>query len=403
MFKIFIFTFFLLLQSLHLHARHPYRATVIVDSTSATVSAPNLVDLRRELTTNAIEEVIPFYTPTSPAAIDFNIRGIIAIGAFAANSTSLVVSIPQAGITQTFTGATRDDSITLFKDFIHDGGTHHKLLKAYARFSPIDPIAGNPDSLMAQMAQQDYSIGHLSPLSGCDCSWRAQPIVHQFQAGTYAERSFCKQFETSTITFPLRYSYSPNLNWALILDAPLTLNINGGAYSLFGSLGLGVRVPITHNWSLTPNVRVGSGGSLDLCTAGSFVSSGITSVFNYKISEYVLSMTNFAGYYSSTNLWLTGVNFNYHLHNYVFKNGLSLTSCKGFTVLGKPLNFSLSFIDSEFAREHLFIKHFDEVGFSLITNYINPYIDYDCLSLGFSYRFGQKNYRGYYLNLAYQF
>jgi hypothetical protein len=403
LFSLLLFTGLLLGYFTLLSARQPYHATVTVGPFSKTVSAPNLVDLRRELQTNHLQNGIPFYTAATPASINFNIRGITALGTFPANSPTLIVSMPQLGTTDTFTGATREDSITLFKDFLRDGGHNHRIFKTYAKFSPIDPIAGNPNSLQAQMAQADYLIGHLSPFSGCDSCWSAQPIVHQYQAGLSACRGFSKGFDTTSISLPLRYSFSPDLNWAFILDAPLTYIRNGGASSLFGSLGLGVRVPIIHNWSLTPVVRFGFGGTLDLCTAGCFATAGLTSVYNYKISDYVVSMTNYAGYFTTTNFWLTGVNFTYHLHNYIFKNGLSITSCKGFTFCNRPINFSLSFEDSYFARDRLFMRHFDEVGISMITTYLIPYFNYDCLSIGFAYQFGEKNYRGYVGNFTYQF
>lgn len=396
-------TFILLLLNVYIQGHEPYQANVTVNSASAHVSAPNLVDLTRDLKTTSLELLIPFYTPISPVSIDIDLRGIDALTAFQANSTTLDVEIPQLGIAESFTGATRDDSLKLFKDFIRDAGNHHELLRAYAKFSPIDPIAGNPNSLMAQMGQADYLLGHLSPLSGCDCGWNAQPIVHQFQVGTYVGRAFSHEFDTTTVTLPLRYSYSPDLHWAFILDAPITYNRNGGASSIFSSLGVGLRVPIISEWSLTPTLRFGAGGSLDLCTSGSFVLAGLVSDYHYKFFNYVFSLTNYAGYISSTNLWLTGVNFNYHLHNYIFKNGISLTTCQALCLCQRPVNFSFSFIDSYFTKDPLYIRHYDEVGFSIIINGINPYLNYDCLILGFAYQFGQKNYKGYYFNLAYQF
>lgn len=398
-----LLAFIILGYGTSVEARQPYHARVTVDTTSASVSDPNLVDLSRSLKTTSIQKLIPIYTPVSPVSIDINLRGITALTSFAANSTTLVVQIPQAGTVQTFTGSTREESLVLFRDFIRNGGDRHKLLRAYARFSPIDPIAGNPNSLMAKMAQSDYLLGKLSPLSGCDSCWSAQPIVHQFQTGLNSERAFSSGFDATLVTLPLRYSYSPNLSWALILDAPFTYIRNGGASSLFSSLGFGLRLPITCNWSLTPTFRTGAGGSLDLCTSGCFLSSGVTSVYNYKISDFVLTMTNYAGYFTSTNLWLTGINFNYHLHNYVIKNGLSLTTCKGFTLCKIPLNFGVSFTDTYFARERLFIKHYDEIGLSLIATGINPCLNYDCVTLEFAYQFGEKSYKAYQLNLAYQF
>jgi hypothetical protein len=386
-----------------LHGREPYHATVFVESESAKVSAPNLVDLNRDLKTTSLESLIPIYTPTSPVSLDINLRGLLAFTSFAENSTTLVVNIPHAGITTSFNGGTRDQSLALFKAFLKEGPFVSKLLKGYARYSPIDPIAGNPNSLMGQMAQADYLIAKLSPLSGCDSCWSAQPIIHQFQAGAYANRAFSHGFDTTSVTLPLRYSYSPNYRWALVIDAPFTYNRNGGASSVFGSLGIGVAVPITHDWSLTPMIRGGAGGSLDLACAGSFVSAGFVSLYNYKLWEQVLSLTNYIGYFSSTNLWLTGINFNYHLHNTIFKNGLSLTSCKELTVCDRALHFKISIEDTYFAGDHLFIRHFDELSIALITNYVNPYIHYDCLSVAIAYQFGEKGYRGYSLNLDYQF
>lgn len=392
----------LLGTSTFIQAHKPYQANIVLPPESSHVSATNLVDLSRNIK-KSLEELAPLYTPTSAVAININLRGIENFTAFPANSTVLVVSMPQAGITEMFNGGTRDASLALYRDFIRNAGNNHKLLKAYARYSPIDPIAGNPTSLMAQMGQADYLLGRLSPLSGCDCCWGAQPLLHQFQGGMDVERAFVDHFDTTLVTAPLRYSYSPNREWALIIDSPLTFVDNGGAYSVYGSMGFGLRIPLTNNWSLTSALRLGFGGTLDLCTSGAFLSAGLTSVYDYKISHFVFSLTNYAAYITSTNFWLTGINFNYHLQNYVFKNGLAITTCHAWDFCERPVNFSFLFIDSYYAREHLFIRHFDEVGLSLIANRINPCIDYDCLILGFSYQFGEKSFKGYKFNLDYQF
>ncbi len=396
-----IFLFLFLFSALA--AREPYRVKITVDAESATVNDPNLVDLKRDLRTTAIQKLIPIYTPVSPVSFDINLRGLLADASFAANSTTLVVSIPQAGITASFTGSTRDESVALFKEYLRDGGAKGRLLRAYARYSPIDPIAGNPNSLMARMAESDYQLGYLTPFEGCDCSCMSQPVRHLFQGGMDLGRAFSEGFDTSTFHFPLRYSYSPCRTWALIFDIPLTYNRNGGASSLFSSLGLGFRYPLTARWSLTPVVRFGAGGTLDLCTSGSFLSAGLTSVYNYKAGNYVLGLTNYASYMTSTNLWLTGINFSYKLHEFIFKNGLSLTSCQGINFCGRPLNLRVTFEDTCFTKDKLYIMHYDEVGVSLVANCLNSCLNYDCLIFGVSYQFGEKDYSGYFINLAYQF
>lgn len=388
-----------------LNARQPYSVSLTVDLFTGSISDPNMVDLINDLKAVNLAVFDPIYVPNvTPLSLNFDLRGLAAIGSFALNSTDLVVTFPNTGATETFSGSTRDESLQLFRQYVHDGGRHHELLKAYAKFSPIDPIAGNPNSLIAQMAQADYLLGKLSPYSGCDnCCWTAQPILHQFQAGLNFGRAFAGGFDTTYIGLPLRYSYSPDRDWAFIIDAPLTYLANGGASSIIGSVGIGFRYPVTLEWSLTPVLRMGTGGSADLCTGADFVSFGVTSIYNYSFCNYVLSMTNYLSYLTSTNFWLTGLNFNYNLHNYVFKNGLSLSSCEGFDFCGKDLNFAISFVDSCFAKDRLYIRHYDEIGVSFFTSGINPCIDYDCLSLGLTYQFGEHSYKALFVNSAYQF
>src|SRR5262249_24459247 len=147
---------------------------------------------------------------------------------------------------------------------------------------------------------------------------------------------------------------------------------NGGASNLVSSLAFGYRLPVTCSWSLTPVVRFGSGGSLDLCTSGSFASVGATSNYNLKVGDSFLSVTNYASYISSVNLWLGGINFNYNLHNYTFKKGISFTTCNAFCLWGRQFNFSFFFEDSYFAREKFYIRHFDDIGTSVIINGLNP-------------------------------
>lgn len=401
--KSLLILFVATVQILSLEAYQPYRAKVKVDAFAAHFKAPNMVDLNRELKTSSIQEEIPFYTENSAVSINYNLRGLRADLSFGANSTLLVVNIPNSGITETFHGSTREESLALFKDFVKEGSSIKKLLKGYTRFSPIDPIAGNPRCLIAAMASADYLLGHLSPLSGCDCSYESQPIVHQFQAGLEVSRAFAKKFDTTTVAIPMRYSYSPDLKGAIIIDAPLEYIRNGGASSMFLSLGLAYRMPITNEWSLTSIVRMGSGGSLDLCTAGNFFGVGGVSVYNLKLSDYLFSLTNYAGYLVSTNLWLTGVNFNYHLKSPVFKNGLSVATCPGIAFCGKTFHLKAEIRDTYFSNSRLFIKHYDEVAFSVITYGINPCLVYDCLSTEIAFQWGQKGYKGYQLNIIYQF
>ena len=154
---------------------------------------------------------------------------------------------------------------------------------------------------------------------------------------------------------------------------------------------------------MTPIFRMGTGGSLDLCTSGNFVSAGLVSEIHGKWGNWVLSMTNYGAYETSVNFWLSGINFNYRIQNFTIKNGVWLNTCEGFTFCKRPMNLGISFVDTIFTKKHLYIRHYDEVGLHLITTGILPCLEYDCATIGFTYRFGQKEYKGFNLNLTYQF
>jgi len=401
--RLFYFFVFLALQA-PLSARNPYHAKVTVDIFSEKFSASTFLNLTEELTTKNIGHDIPNYTPNTPASIALNLRGLEATIAFQANSTTLVFTMPQTGLTETFTGATRDQSLALFRDFISNNKDGlRRLHKAQRKFTPIDPVAGNPNSLLALMPQADYLLGRLTPLSGCDCCWSAQPVHYLFQTGFLDTEAMCRGFNTTNYSFPLRYSFSPDHRWAFILDMPLNVIVDGRAFCLDTSLGLGVRMPVTPNWSLTPILRTGVNVSIDLSTGGSFISTGVTSCYDFHIRNWVLSVIDYAGYITSLPLHAGGINFDYHLHNFVFKNGLALTSCQGWQVCGRPVNLSLTYENSAFTGSTLFIEHFNEVGLALITQHIIPCLCYDLLSLNVSYQFGHRSYKAYTIGLIYQF
>ena len=121
--QFFLFFVSAILFQACLPARQPYHATVTVDTTSGTVSDPNLLDLTHDLRAASLQILVPNYTPTSAASIGINLRGIEALAAFPTNSSTLIVTIPQTGDLETFTGTTRDESLALFKEFIRDGRT----------------------------------------------------------------------------------------------------------------------------------------------------------------------------------------------------------------------------------------------------------------------------------------
>ncbi len=391
--------------SAQVEGKSPYKATFTAGSQSGSAATSNIVDLVEDLSTAAIQKKLSGYTSTSPLSLDLNLRGLDATASYGAGSAVLNVQIPQEGVSLTFSGSTREESNRLFEEYYLTGGhnaSHWR--KVYAEYTPIDPIAGNPNSLLSLMAAADYNLARLDPLSGCsECKWSSQSMGNEFQLGLSVGKAMIKGWDTIVITAPLRYSYSPQHTWALILDLPVTFLDNGSAWSVDGSVALGVRIPVVYTWTLTPEVRWGLGGSLSLATLGSFIDAGLNSNINIPISDFVLGITNFAGYYGTIPLTWGGIRFDYDLSNVILKNGIHLTTCRELCICNIPFNFDFAITDSLFLGDKLYIEHYDEVSFFVICNHLNALVKRDSLLFGASYQFGEKGYNAYTGTVAYQF
>lgn len=369
--------------------RAPFQAGITVGSESGQVNASNLVSLKKDLSTEGIQQVIATYTPVSPVEFAINLRGLDSIASFAAASTTLNFSIPSLGISNTFTGSTRDDSITLLKSYLTDTSSMRKILHAMAKVSPIDPIVGNPDSLLASMVNENYLIGeHSSP---CSCV----PTKIRCVGASYGI-SWVKGFQNSIITLPLYYRNNRLLvPGSFVFSAPVTLIEVGGAYSLYGSLGGGYQCPITEMWDLTLAGRLGFGGSLDLVSASGLALVSMTSDYMLASgSGWALSLTNLVGWSSSVAVHGSGVDFNYGVQNWEFGNGLKLSLCQLFPSFFSEAEADIYFIDTAYIGDKLFIQHYDEVGIRFTIG---------SFGLKNSLVWGEKGYSKYRVNLDFCF
>ena len=84
---------------------------------------------------------------------------------------------------------------------------------------------------------------------------------------------------SALVSYRLNFEES---NAAVLIDLPVNWVRNGESDSLSGSLGIGVRLPVTDWWSITPAIRAGVAGSVDLGAAAVIYSGSVTSDTNSK-------------------------------------------------------------------------------------------------------------------------
>lgn len=141
-------------------------------STTETVSFSKAEDALTLYDPDTLDARFPTYDDTtgSESGINSNLnyRGLPILVTMQENQTSLTFTIDRLGITQTFNGATRDESAEQFYDFlISDGGSLlSRIQQELARVSPVDPIAGNPNSMQSRVISSLGAAGGFSSGSG---------------------------------------------------------------------------------------------------------------------------------------------------------------------------------------------------------------------------------------------
>lgn len=356
------------------------------------------------------------YNGSNQVDVQFYFRGLDVTMAFGNNNGTLVFSAPQAGITQSFTprstfqasiAAQRADAIQQLKDYLKTNkGALKKLLSALSRYSPIDPLAGNPDSLFGQRMKNDFSYGFTNKVSqiwGCstsafnftndapiqvasnggtsdifaDAQARAADLQAQNEIGIGVMGASTKAkvaasggqpggtLATTSLSLPLSYTakLDSDPRKKIRLDLPLTYIDSAGATSYSLGIGLAYTHPLSDEWSLTPAIGVGATGSQDLGAAGGVGSFSLTSAYTWRFDSVALSMGNSIGQYKSLGLKIGSVEAAADVKNTVYTNGFLLSGPN--SLISKNLVMEYSLIDTRIKGDVVYSDSSDEIGVAL--------------------------------------
>ena len=374
-----------------------FNVTLTLDDGSTTSrSYSSITDATNALKSQQIQSLLPSYTDQSGATANISIRGLPIIATYAPNSPTLTIMVPSLNITQTFSGSTRTDSQNQLKDWFKGQGSGTvaqvltQILNESARVSPVDPVAGNPISLMSDMVARDFAIGTADSF--------------QSNAGTLANYKNISglgiqvgQFKTNGYTtteysLPLDYTYNiTGTPYSLIFDMPLNYLSTEGATTYNASLGLGLRIPITPHWSITPVLRGGMTGSVDLGSAGAIYSGSLTSSYTTTIGEdnkYHLTVGDSVGSYKTEPVHFGDYSIAYSLSDVAFRNGVSVSAPANFYFNGDQMDWKFFVTDTRFTGSSLYVEHYNEIGFGITTEKPAGRPLWSSIETDASYRFG---------------
>ncbi len=354
-----------------------------------------------------LKVIFPTYSGVEAINSVLNFRGMPIQLAFPQQgSTLLTFQIPVLEISESFAGATRNESRDLLKEYLKN---HTDLLEKMARHlvsvSPVDPIAGNPNSLMSRAVSNDAKLLWFGARNTTATVGQSSDGRHRFGVGANFKHmksdavGSAKEMESDTYNLPLSYSYQfSEPNHELIVDLPLGYTSSDGAKGYDGSLGVFYRRPIFENWVLSVTGSGRGTYSSDLAGAAAMGSGAIASSYVWRGDAYSITLGNMLGYYKALRLTVDGKSFDPGIANTVFHNGLLYSRDSPWKLGADPLTWEVYLVDSRYTGTDLFSNYQTELGFTLGT--IRPAHSKDAdLRFGFSFTKGE-NVQGWQANFG---
>lgn len=348
-------------------------ATIPPDAVVA--SANSLTDFEQLYDEASLMELFPGYIADfTPVVANVDFRGVDVTLRYALNDTALSFSVEGTSIAVVFDGVpegggppSRDEAQQQFEDWLAGqqtgvGSTVTELLQALVAESPVDPVAGNPNSLQTRMFESDFDLGSFGPFlrdfdegERIPLLFKADPEFIGFGAGPYSGQSYGLALD---VGIPLHRRLS------LVSDLDVLLSVIGGdAFAANGGLGLGLQGRILDWWNLAIIGRVGLVGSIDVGAVALMGSVSLVNHMRFDLDEWRIDLRNAVGVASTgSGFELEGIDLDYDLTNVSFKTGLELSRAFRVPRTSRSVRTRAFWTNSVYVGDELWAEHTNELG-----------------------------------------
>ena len=314
-----------------------------------------------------------------------DIRGVVAFGSYAANSSTLQIRIPafdepNRPYILTFNGRTRADSFAEFDSYLdnEDDAEGQRLLRlllrAFTRFSPIDPLAGNPGSIQGSLVRSglDLSSGDSAveqSASNAGGQGKDAPADPWMVGGSFTTFSAGDRYSGKRFDGRIQRSFrlAEGGRSLLKFDMPFTYSETNGARAASLQLGLGAELTvIDRRWSLEPRVGYAITASDKLGSVGHMASASITSRYVIDgVGRGRIVVGNMIGYMSTISTAITGYDFDPAVRNTVLRNGVAYELPVKARAIGRNLSIRGSYAMTNLFGTELYANTFHEATLSV--------------------------------------
>jgi hypothetical protein len=312
----------------------------------------------------------------------FDLRGATAIATYGQNSSTLGIRFVgpdgqtvnlKNGTPCTFTyaGQTRQASFDTFDEATEDedAPTTRDLFRCisrgFSRYSPIDPLAGNPGSLQSALLRSALDLTNGDSLvEGGGANTAGDPWIVGASYTTGSAGRFNVGRTDGRIQRGFRVFEG---NRALLkFDLPFSYSRANKISAYTAQVGLGLEVPLMEQrWSIEPRVAYGAVYSKEAGAAGTILQGTLTSRYVVQgLGRGRLVIGNMVGYGATMNPPGTSSNLNPNLSNWSFRNGLAYELPLKASIGGRLTSLRASYGFTAFTGDKLRNNSFHEATLS---------------------------------------
>lgn len=372
----------------------------------------NISDAIDQYDSMNMKQIFPNYTETTFARSTLNLRGVNTQLEFSQDSSQLKFSIPSLGISQIYgeVGGTREQAKDEFLNALKGEDKHilKALTKEWVKNTAIDPVAGNPNSLMSTMAvsatdtmsDMTSSQAFGNKTGDSSSSFGITPRFGRYTQGDYG---------VDVYNLPISYSHwFKNEKVGLSFDVPITVVNTEGAYSASVNFGLGVNVKAYETkdltWFVMPQVRVGATGSEDLGSAALIYGGGIVSNLQFPLDwDASINIINMATFYKTDSIQIGDYETHYDLKNTVLRNGVEYSQVLKRSINNSPLIAKFSIARTDFHGDELYTEVSHDVSASIGFKNLKPNAWISDYRIGATYTYTDNDLKGFLINMGYTF
>ncbi len=322
---------------------------------------------------NAVRDVgnsFANYTENSALSTNAKLLGVNAFVSFDQGSRTLSLQIPDIGLNQSFTGATRRDSAILLANFLRDNPSIlGNLQKLQAANSPLSPITGT-GGVMGQAIFSDFSGSFTDSAtriatSQSNASQGAQSVIG---AGVLLSSHKVGDSTVRSATIPLSYTVRNDIDprRQALLRAGFGVLDSAGSKSYQGRLSAGYRFPMSDAWVLTPILGASLAGSRDAGFLVGVFNGSLASTYTWEFDSFDITMGNMLGYYQTFKPPGSKYTTDPKIRNTAFMNGLLLS--QPVSLGGSKMSIEYGISDTRLTGTKLYQNSSQEFTLSLGTN-----------------------------------